>query len=82
MTKVDSMQRRHFLVKEVDGEYKLREIDAAIGQGMERFGTITGRCHAVQSIHWTFYFMHCQIDRDRANDIARELTHDFLSGKR
>ena len=82
MTEVDTMQRRHFLVKEVEGEYKLREIEAAIGEGIQRFGIITGRCHTVESIYWTFYFMHCQIDKDRANDIAEELTHDFLRGRR
>ncbi|MGJ3238750.1 MAG: hypothetical protein ACFE0Q_08605 [Anaerolineae bacterium] len=76
------MQRRHFLVKEEDGDYKLKEIDPAIAQGISLFGTITGQCYSVEAVHWTFYFMNACISNEHADKIATQLTQDFLTGNR
>lgn len=76
------MQRRHFLVQEHNSNYKLKEIEPAIARGIELFGTITGQYRAIESIHWTFYFMNCRVSNNRADEIAAELTQDFLQGRR
>ncbi|MEO1289752.1 MAG: hypothetical protein AAFV93_18470 [Chloroflexota bacterium] len=74
------MQRRHFLVKEVEGDYQLKEIDPTIANAISLFGTITGQCHSVESIHWTFYFMNAHVSAHRADVIASQLTQNFLEG--
>lgn len=76
------MERRHFLVRECNGDYQLREIAPAIGEGIRQFGTITGQCQAVESVRWTFYFMNIHLTTDEANVIAEELTQDFLADRR
>ena len=76
------MQKRHFLVREVNGDYKLREIDAAIADGINEFGTMTGSFNSVESVRWIFYFMNCNIGINRADKVAAQLTQDFLMGKR
>lgn len=76
------MQRRHFLVKEVQGNYQLREIDATLANAMQLFGIITGQCHSVESVHWTFYFMNSDVSECRADMIATQLTNEFLQSKR
>ena len=76
------MQRRHFLVRENEGNYQLREIDSTIAHAMSLFGTITGQCHSVESVNWTFYFMNSQISEQRADKIATQLTNEFLQGIR
>lgn len=77
------MERRHFLVRECDkGEYELREIEPAIGEGIRQFGTITGQCRAIKSVRWTFYFMNTHLSDAEADTIAEELTQDFLAGRR
>lgn len=76
------MQRRHFLVREYGGEYKLREIESTIGQAIQQVGIPTGNYYAVESIHWTFYFMNCNVTPYRADEIASELTQQFLAGER
>lgn len=76
------MQKRHFLVREVDGDYELREIDPAVAHGISEFGTMIGSCNAIESSRWIFYFMNCNIGINRADKIAAQLTNDFLLGKR
>jgi hypothetical protein len=76
------IQRRHFLVKEMNGEYVLKELDPAIARGIRRFGTLTGRFHSVKSIRWIFYFMHCNISPADADHVAAQLTQEFLEGQR
>ncbi|MEL6308208.1 MAG: hypothetical protein AAFV98_01560 [Chloroflexota bacterium] len=82
MEVTNTMQRRHFLVQERDSSYELKEIAPAIAHGIALFGTTTGQYRAIESIRWTFYFMNCKISSDRADDIAAELTEDFLQGRR
>lgn len=76
------MQKRHFIVQEVNGDYHLKEIDSAIAKAISIFGTITGQYQAVEASDWFFYFMNCPISASRANEIAEKLSHDFLEGKR
>ena len=73
------MQRRHFLVKADDnGTYSLREIDPVIADAISFFGINTGQCyHAVESNHWSFYFMNLNISETKANQIASHLIKDF-----
>lgn len=77
------MQHRHFLVKEDDnGTYHLRELDPKIADAISLFGINTGQCyHAVESNHWTFYFMNAHISEQRANQIASDLTEKYCAGK-
>lgn len=76
------MQKRHFLVREVHGDYKLREIEPTIAEGVNEFGTMTGSFNTVESVRWIFYFMNCNIGINHADKVAAELTQDFLMGKR
>jgi hypothetical protein len=78
-------QRRHFLVREVEGDYQLKEIPAEIGASIDTYGARTGECrkyYSVESIHWTFYFINSQISRKRADEVAEQLTHEFMQGMR
>lgn len=80
-----TVQRRHFLVRETEDGYQLREIDPDIAHGVDQYGTTTGECkrlYAVESIHWTFYFVNARINRRHADEIAEQLTQEFLNGER
>ncbi len=74
------MQKRHFLVREVDGDYQLKELEEKLADSVNQF---TGK-HTiiVESIHWIFYFMNCNMTSERAYEIAQQLTQEFLDGKR
>lgn len=74
------MQKRHFLVRDVDGDYQLRELDSQIAEGVNQF--TSKQTIKVESIHWIFYFMNCHITADKAYEIAEQLTQEFLDGKR
>lgn len=84
------MQKRHFLVREIDGILRLREIDPAIAHRLHVFGTPIGSCersrgqaiHKVESIRWFFYFLNTNMTRDRADEIAAQLTEEFMNGTR
>ena len=71
------MQRRHFLVCEVDNTLKLKEIDPQLARGIWQFGAIEGHYTSVEMAHWTFYFLNTNVTRCRANEIAAQLAHEF-----
>ncbi|MGB7341044.1 MAG: hypothetical protein WBC91_19265 [Phototrophicaceae bacterium] len=75
------MQGRHFLVKEDEnGRYLLRELDPSIASAISFFGIITGRCcHSVAAHQWTFYFMNAHVSEQGADEIATQLTQEFLA---
>lgn len=75
------MQRRHFLVKPENNEYKLREIQPELAESISKFGTSAGQYYAVDAGSWIFYFMNCSISKDHAEKISEELAQDFLNGK-
>jgi len=77
-----SMQRRHFLVRETEDEYQLRELDSNIAQAIHQFGTTMGLCTSVQECHWTFYFMNSDMSPKQADEIAAKLAREFQEGKR
>jgi len=74
-------QYRHFLVKAVEGQFHMREIDAAIAQGIEQFGITVGQCATAKSEQWIFYFLHQDIPHERANEIAKELVQEIAPDK-
>jgi hypothetical protein len=74
------MQKRHFVVKERNGEYELREIDPTLAKSMHIFGIITGEYQSVESSNSFFYF--CPMTASRANEIAAKLSQEMLEGKR
>lgn len=76
------MPQRHFLVKEDDGAYQLREIDTEIANGIRQLGKITGHYHTVEATNLTFYFMNCSLSQSQADKIAEDLSQDLLNGKR
>lgn len=76
------MHYRHFLVKEEDCDYQLREIDTAVANGIRLFGTITGQSYTVTVGKCTFYFMNTSISLQQANTIASELAEDILEANR
>lgn len=83
-----NLERRHFLVREVNGRYELRELEPDIAHGLSQYGFPTGefttpadQIYSVHSIHWTFYFLHSQISRERADEVAAELTQQFLNNQ-
>ena len=76
------MQYRHFLVEEKEGDYKLREIDAVIANGISLFGIITGQCHTVESQAWKFYFMNSHLSEQHADTLAQELSEQYLKENR
>ena len=76
------MQKRHFLVREVNGDYQLREIDSAIANGITEFGTMTGSYHSIESTRWFFYFMNCNVATTRADAVAAQLSQELLLGRR
>lgn len=71
------MQRRHFIVCEMTGTYRVREIDAAIARGIRLFGTPEGNVYAVDSTDWTFYFLHSNMPTQQANDVAQQLVEQL-----
>lgn len=75
------MQRRHFLVKPENDEYKLREIRPELAESISKFGTSAGQYYAIDTEGWTFYFMNCSISKDQAEKISQELAQDFRNGK-
>ncbi len=76
------IQRRHFLVREVQDDYQLRELDATIAQAIHQVGTTMGLCTSVQECHWTFYFMNSNISPREADTVAARLAQEFQEGKR
>lgn len=76
------MKKRHFLVREEDSDFMLKEIAPEIGHAIGEFGATTGSCHTVESVRWFFYFMHCKFAPHRADEIAQQLTEEFLRGER
>lgn len=73
------MTRRHFLVREDNGEYDLKPIDLNLAHALDRFGILTGYfLHRVNAERWTFYFMNCQMTPERAHDVARQLSIELL----
>lgn len=76
------IQRRHFLVREVNDDYQLKELDAAIAHALHQVGTTMGLCTSVHECHWTFYFMNSNISPAEADNVAAKLAHEFQEGKR
>jgi hypothetical protein len=73
------MQKRHFVVREVDGDYQLKEVDATIANSMSHFGITMGEYHTVEVSNIFFYF--CPMTAHRANEIAARLSEKVLSGE-
>jgi hypothetical protein len=73
------MQKRDFIVKELNGEYELKEIDPTIAKAMHIFGVITGEYHSVETSNCFFYF--CPMTASRANEVAAKLSQELLQDK-
>lgn len=70
------MQKRHFIVREVDGEFQLKEIDSSIANAMSLFGIPKGEYQGSE-YHNIFYYF-CPISAQRASDIAGKLSREML----
>lgn len=72
------MHTRHFLVREADGTFDMREIDPDVASAVEQFGICTGHYYqTVEATTWTYYFVNGHMSHKRADDIARQLTLEF-----
>jgi hypothetical protein len=66
------MQTRHFVVREVDGDYQVKEIDPSIATAMKLFGITKGEYHSDELSNTFFYF--CPMSNHRANELAIQLS--------
>lgn len=71
------MQKRHFVVREVDGKYQTKEIEATVAQSMSIFGIPMGEYQTVEVSHHYFYF--CPMTASRAKEIAEKLSQELLN---
>lgn len=73
------MQKRHFVVREVDGDYQAKEIEAPIAKAMSQFGITMGEYQTVEVSNIFFYF--CPMTAHRAKEIAAQLSQKVLNNQ-
>lgn len=71
------MRKRHFVVREVDGTYQAKEIEARVAQSMSIFGIPMGEYQSVEVSHYFFYF--CPMTAKQAKEIAEKLSQELLN---